>query len=109
MATSSDIVTINPPGREALGRPNFIIEAADGTLYLTVAVLGYSEAAAGDDAARREGVATVRRAFEEGVANAPLRACEVTGRGDAFAGPAPMDEDGPPGMNTDPLGMNTQP
>ena len=110
MAGEADIVTVGPSGLKALGRPNFIIEGADRKLYLAVAVLEYDEAAAAGDAAKEEGVATVRRMFEEGVARQPLRACEVSGQADALAGPTLMDDgDGPPGMQTDPLGIQTSP
>lgn len=104
MADNPDSVTVDPPGLTALGRPNFIIEAADGTYYLTVALLEYSEAAAGDDEEKKAGVANVRRMFEEGVRESPRRACLVVGpptsEAAGFAGPAP-------GVNTRPFGVNT--
>ena len=108
MADSADTVTVGPSGLKALGRPNFIVEAADGTLYLTIAALEYSEAAAGDDAQKKEGVATVRRMFEEGVAQRALRACEVAGPAAREATGLEIDVDAP-GVNTEPPGVNTNP
>ena len=106
MADNPNNVTVSPPGLTALGSPNFIIEAADGTLYLSVALLEYSESAAGGDAEKQAGVANVRRLFEEGVAQQPLRACVVSGPSAAAESLAPMD-DTKPGVNTRPFGVNT--
>jgi hypothetical protein len=103
------------PGLTVLTSPNFIIEQ-DGDLYLAVGVLKYSEREA--DAERdpalkeqkKQGVAKVRRMFEEGLKSSNLDCCEVkfaasassileSGEGDTT----------PPGMNTEPPGMNTSP
>ena len=111
------------PGLTALTSPNFIVEK-DGELYLAVAVLKYSEREAEAETdpelrkQKQEGVAQVRRMFEEGLSNGNLDACEVqfaakTARSSMTASSmvafSEGDELPPPGMNTEPPGMNTSP
>jgi hypothetical protein len=107
MASNPDKVTVNPPGQDALGRPNFIVEMEDGFYYLTLAVVEYNEANTGGDARKEEGVANIRRLFEQGVAAKPLRACLVVApAAPEAAGLAGLD--GGPGVNTRAFGVNTK-
>ena len=108
------------PGLTALTSPNFIVEK-DGDLYLAVAVLKYSERDAEAESdpelkrQKQDGVAQVRRMFEDGLKNGNLDACEVQFAAKTTASSASMvafgegDNLPPPGMNTEPPGMNTSP
>ena len=109
MAKTSRLVPIGaggqlPQGLTVLHEPNFIIEM-DGELYLTVAVLKYSdrEADAEPDPGRRqrkkEGVARVRQMFVDGI-NSPHTNLDCT---------EVQSGEGSAGMNTEPPGMNTSP
>ena len=109
-----DVAARQIPGLPVLTAPNFIIET-DGELYLAVAVLKYSEreADAEPDAAlrekKKEGVARVRKMFEEGLGGAKLDCCEVQFTSTSASMTAFGEGDSPPGMNTEPPGMNTSP
>jgi hypothetical protein len=102
------------PGLTALTSPNFIVEK-DGELYLAVAVLKYSEREA--DAERdpalkeqkKQGVAKVRRMFEEGLKASNLDCSEVKFAASASSILESGEGEPPPGMNTEPPGMNTSP
>jgi hypothetical protein len=92
---------------EALTEPNFIIEGADGVLYLAIAVLGYDERAAAGNAEKTEGVRIIREAFERGIADRQLRACEY--HPPRPAGAQLEGFDAPEGVQTEAPGVQTQP
>ena len=67
-------------GVECLADPSFIVEMK-GAYYVAVAVLEYDELQAGSNQTKRDGVGHVRRLFEQGYRDAPLRACPINSDG----------------------------